>query len=366
MPHWIETPEALAAFFVNKPARVGLDTEFVRERTFWPQLALVQLAVGDDTLLVDPLRPGMTQALAGVLADADILKVMHSASEDVVALKYACGVVPQPLFDTQIAAALAGVGGGMGYQKLVEQLTGVTLPKGETRSDWLRRPLSSAQLTYAADDVAYLFALHDQLQQRLQAVGRLDWLREDSQRLLENSQQDEGERWPHLAIRSAQFLDAPAQHRLLRLLRWRDVQARRSDKPRSWILDNELAVSLARNPPPDRAALMRWLDGQPKSPRKLGDVLWQALDTPLDDETQAPLARAATDRDKSQLKKLQDAVATRTQELGLPEGVLASRRTLEALLEFRRDTPEGWPSGLSGWRRAELEAQLAPVLDAAD
>lgn len=366
MPHWIETPDALAAFFTTQPARVGLDTEFVRERTFWPQLALVQLAVGDDVLLVDPLRPGMTQALAAILSNPDILKVMHSASEDVVALKYACGAVPQPLFDTQIAAALAGVGGGMGYQKLVEQITGVTLPKGETRSDWLRRPLSAAQLTYAADDVSYLFTLHDALVDKLQTTGRMDWLREDSQRLLENSQQDEGERWPHLAIRSAQFLDPEAQRRLLRLLRWRDVQARVSDKPRSWILDNEMAVHLARNPPGERAELLRWLDSQPKAPRKLADAVWNALATPLDDEASAPLARAASDRDKSLLKKLQDAVAVRTSELGLPEGVLASRRALEGLLEFQRDAPGGWPAGLSGWRRNELEARLTPVLSGAD
>lgn len=358
MPHWIETPDALAAFFHAAPARIGLDTEFVRERTFWPQLALVQMAVGDEILLVDPLRPGMPGALAAILADARILKVMHSASEDLVALKYTCGVAPQPLFDTQIAAALAGVAAGIGYQKLVEQITGAALPKGETRSDWLRRPLSESQLKYAADDVHYLFALHDTLAARLHEHGRSEWLAEDSRRLLENSTQDEGERWPHLAMRSAQFLDPPAQRRLLRLLRWRDGQARHSDKPRSWILDNEMAVSLARNPPADRAALLRWLDAQPKSPRKLADALWTALDTPLDDEAQAPLARSTPDSDKAVLKRLQDAVARRSGEIGLPDGVLASRRYLEALVESGQ-----WPAALSGWRRGELEPVLAPLLD---
>lgn len=358
MPHWIETPDALAAFFTERAARIGLDTEFVRERTFWPQLALVQMAVGDRILLIDPRLPGMPEALAVILADTGILKVMHSASEDLVALKYHCGVAPQPLFDTQIAAALAGLAAGIGYQKLVEQITGVVLAKGETRSDWLRRPLSDSQLKYAADDVEYLFALHDDLSARLREGGRLQWLAEDGQRLLENSSQDEGERWPHLSMRSAQFLEPPAQRRLLRLLRWRDVQARRSDKPRSWILDNEMAVSLARTPPADRAALLRWLDAQPKSPRKLADALWTALETPLDDEAQAPLARAAADGDKAVLKRLQDAVARRSGEIGLPDGVLASRRHLEALVESGQ-----WPAALSGWRRGELEPLLAPLLD---
>ena len=122
----------------------------------------------------------------------------------------------------------------MGYQKLVAEITGVALAKGETRSDWMRRPLSESQLQYAADDVEHLFALHDAIDAKLQALGRQQWLHDDGERLLASVANDE-DRWPHLAMRSAQFLDAPAQRRLLRLLRWRDVQARSSDRPRSWI-----------------------------------------------------------------------------------------------------------------------------------
>ena len=157
MAIWITTPAELDPYFQQRPARIGLDTEFIRERTFWPQLALVQMAVGQDILLIDPLIPGMTEALAPWLADESIVKVMHSASEDLVAFKWACGVLPRPLFDTQIGASLAGIGGGMGYQKLVAEITGVALAKGETRSDWMRRPLSDSQLQYAADDVEHLF-----------------------------------------------------------------------------------------------------------------------------------------------------------------------------------------------------------------
>ncbi|MBA3930076.1 MAG: ribonuclease D [Xanthomonas sp.] len=359
MPHWIDTPAALDAQLQRRPARIGLDTEFVRERTFWPQLALVQIAIDDDVLLVDPLVPGMTDALRPWLLDTSITKVMHSASEDLVAFKFACDALPSPLFDTQIAAAIAGVASGMGYQKLVERITGVALPKGETRSDWLRRPLSDAQLHYAADDVRYLFAVHDALRADLIATGRLAWLEEDCARFVDSAAQDDGERWPHQSMRSAQFLDAPAQQRLVQLLRWRDVQARSSDKPRSWILDNELAVALARTPPADKTALLRLFDTQPKAPRKLADAIWQALTTPLDDAADMPVARAASDADKTQLKRLQDAVSARSAELGLPDGVLASRRYLEALQESGE-----WPAALSGWRRGELEPVLAPILGA--
>ncbi len=356
---WITDPAALQSRFATPPVRIGLDTEFIRERTYWPQLALVQIAIGDDILLIDPLAHGMAQALAPILSDTAIVKVMHSASEDLVAFKHACGVVPKPLFDTQQAAALAGVASGVGYQKLVEQVTGVVLPKGETRSDWLRRPLSPAQLEYAADDVRHLFELHDFLDAELARLGRREWLTEDAQRTVANAENEAPDRWPHVSMRSAQFLDRDAQVRLVRLLRWRDVYARDNDRPRSWILDNELAVALARRPPIDRAGLQRELDAHPKAPRKLGDAVWRALETPLADEADLPDASAAETRDKQRLRKLQDAVAARSAALGLPDGVLASRRWLEALLDRGE-----WPDALSGWRRAALEPDLAPLLAA--
>jgi ribonuclease D len=353
---WIATPTDLHARFDTKPPRIGLDTEFIRERTWWPQLALVQIALDDAVLLVDPLAPGIADALAPILVDPAILKVMHSASEDLVAFKHACGVLPEPLFDTQVAAALSGVAAGVGYQKLVQESLGVPLGKGETRSDWLRRPLSPAQLDYAADDVRHLFALHDALRGGLEALGRLDWCAEDCARMLANARADELERWPHLGLRAAQYLDAEGQRRLLRLLRWRDAYARDSDRPRTWILDNELATSLARDPPIDLAGLQRQLDAHPKASRRLADALWNALDTPLDDEDDAPAPRS-DDRDKRALRRLQDAVASRSAELDLPDGVLASRRWLQALLDG-----DDWPGMLGGWRRAQLEPVLAPML----
>lgn len=360
MSIWIATPDELSQRIASPPARVGLDTEFIRERTYWPQLALVQIAIGDDILLVDPLVPGMPAALTPLLVDTSVLKIMHSASEDLVAFQRACGVVPQPLFDTQIAAALCGIAAGIGYQRLVQDLLGVALEKGETRSDWLRRPLSPSQLEYAADDVRHLFALHDQLDARLGELDRREWLAEDGARLVSGNAAEASERWPHLALRTAQFLDADAQKRLLRLLRWRERQARDSDRPRSWILDNELAILLARSPPADADALQSLLDAHPKAPRKLSRALWQALNEPVAEEDSMPLASLDNDRDKKLLKRLQEAVSARSVELALPDGVLASRRYLEALL----DSGE-WPETLSGWRKAELESVLTLLLPAA-
>jgi ribonuclease D len=360
VPHWITDPAPLDALLssltASAPASIGLDTEFVRERTYWPQLALVQIAAGEEILLVDPLQPGIAEALARLLSDTRILKIMHSASEDLVALKYFCGALPQPLFDTQVAAALCGVGAGLGYQRLLQDLLGISVDKGETRSDWLRRPLSPSQLHYAADDVRHLDALHRTLSERLEAQQRTGWLEEDCNRMLTNAAHDDGDPWPHLAMRSAQFLDRDGQIRLLRLLRWRENHARAQDRPRSWILDNELAQALARTPPRDLRALQHLFDGQPKAPRKLATQIFDALHTALADEHDLPLARG-DDRDRQTYKRLQQAVAACSEELGLPDGVLASRRWIEALQDG-----QDWPGALSGWRRAQLEARLAPLL----
>ena len=358
---WIADPAELTAAMAHRPSRIGLDTEFIRERTYWPVLALVQVETGKEILLVDPTEAGIPEALAGILADPGILKVMHSASEDLVAFKCSCGVLPTPLFDTQVAATLAGIGGGMGYQKLVEHVTGVQLAKGETRSDWLRRPLSPAQLDYAADDVRHLFAIHERVDDRLQELGRLPWLAADCARMLATAGDEAGDRWPHLALRGAQYLDPAGQARMLRLLRWREAQARSSNRPRSWILDNELATALARTPPADPQALQDLLDSTPKAPRSLGRALWDALQAPLADEDAMPLARAE-DLDKKRLRELQDATSARAAELGLPDGVLASRRSLQALMGSAIDGKLAWPAALQGWRRAELEPVLAPLL----
>ena len=352
---WVAEPAALLARFETPPPRIGLDTEFIRERTWWPHLALAQVAVRDEILLLDMQAPGMADALRGILLDAGIVKVMHSASEDLIAFHHACGAVPEPLFDTQVAAALAGLAAGAGYQRLVADVTGVALGKGETRSDWSRRPLSDAQLAYAADDVRHLFELHDHLQAKLDVLGRLDWLREDCARMVANARDQDLERWPHLPIRAAQYLDGDGQRRLLRLLRWRDAWAREHDRPRSWVLDNDLAAAIARANPADAGALKQLLDAHPKAPRKLGPELWAALDTPLDDEADSPPVRTE-ERDKAAVRRLQDAVAARSAELGLPDGVLASRRRLESLLD------DGDWSVLGGWRRELLEPTLAPLL----
>jgi len=360
MACWIDQPSELKQRYQQRAPdlhQIGLDTEFIHESTYWPQLALVQMAVGDEIWLVDPLVPGMNQALRLWLDDAHIVKIMHSASQDMMVFKHSCDAVPQPLFDTQIGASLAGMGSGS-YQKLVTELANVELPKNQTRSNWLRRPLSAAQLDYAADDVRYLFVLANAISARLQDLDRTAWFEEDIQRLLvAHKDNDHAERWVHLHHRAAQGMDIAAQMRLLRLLRWREENAQQRNLPRNWIIDNQLVAILARTPPTNEAALKRLLSASRKAPRRLAHTLWQALNTPLADETHALHLLPYMELNKPALRRMQEAVAQRSAELGLPDGVLASRKWLVELLQSGQ-----WPQALIGWRKTQLEPLLRPFL----
>ena len=222
-----------------------------------------------------------------------------------------------------------------------------------------QRPLSESQLRYAADDVLHLHAMHDLLEPKLRELGRLEWLEADTERAVRNARNEADDPMPHLAIRSAQSLDGPGQARLRRLLRWRDAEARRTDRPKAWVLDNELAVQLSRRPFEDMHRFNAVLDANPKSPRKSRRELWDLLAAPLsEEEKQLPLNRAGESADRQRLRRLQDAVAATAGTLDLPEGLLCPRKHLEALVEGR-----GWPDALAGWRRSLLDPVLTPLLE---
>src|SRR5579883_1505192 len=178
---WIdqhEDVERLAAALETHGA-VGVDTEFLRERTFFPKLCVLQIAAGGRIWCVDALHSRTLEPLARVLTDARSRKLIHSARQDLEAFHVATGQLVAPVFDTQIAAGCIGLKPQIGYAELVRTLLDVQLPKGQTRTDWSRRPLTGAQLAYAADDVRYLEAVSEQLLERLERLGRTAWALED-------------------------------------------------------------------------------------------------------------------------------------------------------------------------------------------
>lgn len=350
---WIDSAAALDAWIGRHSAAkvVALDTEFMRTNTFAPVLALVQAKIGDEVALVDSPQLGGHAALAACLSDPAHLCVMHSASEDLEALAGVLPAGPARLFDTQIAAAMAGLGFGLSYQKLVAHLFGVELPKSETRSDWLQRPLSAAQLDYAAQDVVWLPQIQARLADSLESLGRAEWLAEDCRRMVDRVRRADPDPQPQRAFRSAS--DWPRENQILlrRLLLWRESAARRYDKPRSWLLDDASALSLAERPPGNGNELFERTRGlRALRSAQRAEVLDLLLAPPDEnDANTAPVPPPFTNSEKRALAAMKEAVAAVAQKLDLPEGLLCPRRHLETLL-----TDRAWPAALEGWRKSLL------------
>jgi ribonuclease D len=357
-PNWIDRSGMLP-----EPAGhglLGLDTEFMRRDTFFPKLALVQAARGDACWLIDPLAydagPDLRELLAGRLC------VMHSAGEDMEALAPLLGDTPPQLFDTQIAAAMCGMGPGLSYQKLVANVLGIDIPKDETRSDWLQRPLTASQIDYAAQDVAHLAALHDRLAAELDRRGRTAWHAEDCARLAQRAWPGpaQPEPQPQTGFRNAADWPEAARARLKRVLLWRDATARKLDKPRPWVLDDAHAAALAQQPPVDAQELFERVRGQRvlRGPQRaeLLEVL-KASATAQELSTLAPIPAPPRGEARRVVDAMRGVVQSIAAKLELPAGLLCPRRLIE---EFA--VTGTWPDGLRGWRAGVLQADLVPLL----
>lgn len=358
---WIDQPEALQSWLATLPAdaAVGLDTEFMRRNTFYPQLALLQLGWNGRHALVDPLAFPIGDALQPLLGAGAAVTVMHSASEDLEALAPLLPAGPRVLFDTQIAAAFVGMGLGISYRAIVAELAGVELDKGETRSDWLQRPLTPSQCSYATLDVVYLKTIHEQLAERLQQRDRSAWHAEDCERLKHRVHR-EGDPQPQRALRAAADWAPTEQARLRRLLLWRERCARRLDVPRPWLLDDTLALSLAQQPPTGLAELEQRGRGQralrSAQRSELFDLLAPAVTTDEIDAT-ASIPGHPQGAAKQSLGAMKQSVDTLATELDLPPGLLCPRKVLEEYVV----TAE-WPEFLDGWRRELLHPRLVGLL----
>lgn len=355
---WIDHGNTLPPTHSREP--VGLDTEFMRRDTFFPKLALVQAAHAGEHWLIDPLAYDAGADLRVLVAGRPC--VMHSASEDLEALAPLLGSMAFDLFDTQIAAALCGMGPGLSYQKLVAALLGIDIPKDETRSDWLQRPLTPSQLDYAEQDVAHLAVLHDKLAAELQRRGRSAWHAEDCARMVQRAQRNQVEPDPQPQRGFASAADWPpvAQARLQRVLQWRDETARKLDRPRPWILDDAHALALSQQPPQTPHELFGRVQGQRALRGAQRNELFALLQTPVtpaDVAGLAPIPPAPKGESKHAVDAMRSVVQTTAAQLDLPAGLLCPRRLIEELAVTRQ-----WPAGLEGWRRSLLEGDLAPLV----
>jgi ribonuclease D len=356
---WIADKETFSHWTDRVAAKsIGLDTEFMRRDTFHPKLALIQIASAGECALVDPTNFDAGADMRRLAQER--MWIMHSASEDMEALAPLLDGTSLRLFDTQIAAALCGLGFGLSYRNLVAALLGVEIPKDETRSDWLRRPLSAAQIDYAEQDVAHLHELHALLEARLAQRGRLAWHAEDCARLTLRLRRGDPDPQPQRAFRNAAAWPRARQALLRRVLRWREDTARALDKPRPWLLDDASALSLASSPPASSNELFERTRGLRalRSPQRaeLLDLLRAPVDEAELAET-APILAAPSGAAKSAVNAMKEVVDAVALKLDVPSGLLCARRLLEEYAVTRT-----WPEGLAGWRRNVLEPELAPLL----
>ena len=368
----IDRPDQLAAAVARWQAApsVAIDTEFVRERTFRARLGLVQVAVAGEVALVDAVRINDLSPLGTILGGAGSRKILHSCSEDLPVLRRATGVSLGPLFDTQIAAAFAGLGPSLSYAALILALFGVQLDTDETRTDWLRRPLSPEQLRYAADDVEYLPEAAAELERRLVTLGRLEWALEDSATLAASDTDGPA---PSDAWRRVKGLDRcppPVQAVARGLAAWREREAARLDVARPFLLRDETLIALARRDSVSLQEIVRLPGYDPRRHASHASRWLEALAAArLEVETGAasvePPVPSAADLDRRLV--IEDAfsalVARRAGELSLAPELLLSRRQRDRALD-------AWggrgslAAALGGFRGALLGAELdalAPV-----
>ena len=351
---------AAAARRLAAAPRLALDTEFLRERTYYAELALLQVADDDDVTLIDPLAGLERTTLAALLQVPGQIKVLHAARQDVEVLLPITGTPLGPIIDTQLAAALTGHPPQIGYGELVARELGHVLEKGQARTDWTHRPLSPAQLTYAADDVRWLLPLAARLEARLAELGRLGWLLEDAALLSEPALY---ELKPHDAwqrFKGIESLPPAEQARLRALAAWREVRAVRRNLPRGWVLADDAARAVARAAPASLAALKALGVLPGAAADKLGAEILAALANAAagggEELVQRPDARPNAE-EREHARRLGEALRGVATGLGLAPEVIATQRDLRRIA--RGETVS---AVLRGWRLAELGPALAAEL----
>ncbi|EIK98232.1 ribonuclease D [Pseudomonas sp. M47T1] len=368
--HWIRDDESLARHCAEwqRLPYVALDTEFMRVDTFYPIAGLIQIGDGACAWLIDPLSIKQWQPLARLLEDPGVIKVVHACSEDLEVLVRLTGSLPAPLFDTQLAAAYLNLGFSMGYSRLVQAVLDIELPKGETRSDWLQRPLSDTQISYAAEDAVHLAEVYEKLRPQL-SDERYTWVLEDGAELVAQLRREVD---PYELYRDAKLAWKLSRQQLgvLReLCAWREREARARDLPRNRIVREHSLWPLARTQPDNLAALAKIEDMHPRTVRQDGELLlnlikdagsiapeqWpQALPEPLPIEASGIL---------KQLRAIGQAEGER---LGIAPEVMLRKKTLEALLKSGYPNgPYQLPDTLRGWRRELMGPALLQALASA-
>jgi ribonuclease D len=345
---------ALAAFCERQKGAdyIAIDTEFMRERTYWPILCLVQVAGPDEAVAIDALAPGIDlKPLLDLMADPATLKLFHAARQDLEIFFHLSGAVPEPLFDTQVAAMVCGFGDSVSYETLVRKLAGAQLDKASRFTDWSHRPLTERQIKYALEDVTHLRTVYERMQQRLTTNGRASWFSEEMAALADAAlyRTEPAEAWHRFRLRGR------ADSRFLAVLRalaaWREAAAQQRDLPRGRILRDEALIEIASHAPQRVEALARTRGlakgiAEGRMGKEILDAVAQGLADP--DPPPAVAQKAQNPPGLGPLVELlRVLLKQRCEDFEVAQKLVASADDLEAIAaDDKAEVP-----ALHGWRR---------------
>ncbi len=341
---------------------IALDTEFLREKTYFPKFCLLQVATPDWVACVDPLAIDDLDRLFDAIYQPNIIKVLHSCRQDLEIFYQLTGKVPGPIFDTQIAAPLLGFQENPGYAMLVSSFLNINLSKAQTRTDWSARPLSAEQIQYAADDVIYLCEIYQKIGDQLSELGRLDWLKNDFKQLYEAELYKISPENAWLKIRGKNKLTGKQLSIIQSLAEWRESTAQNIDRPRNWLIRDDMLIELAKLQPVNLPDLAKVHHINERFVARYGKIVCQLINEarqrqpkPLYEKGRPP---KKTQQQEAILDVLTAVVRIRADENSLNPIVLATRKDLEKLLLNEDDV-----SVLRGWRYEMVGEELKGLLD---
>jgi ribonuclease D len=331
---------------------VTVDTEFMRETTYWPRLCVIQMAGSDETAIVDAMAPNLDlEPFFKLMANERVMKVFHAARQDIEIIFHRGGLIPHPVFDTQVAAMVCGFGESVSYDQLVHRLTGARIDKSSRFTDWARRPLSERQIEYALADVTHLRHVYEALASRLEAQGRAEWVGEEMDVLTSPAtyRLEPADAWKRLKLR----VRKPAELAVLQeLAAWREREAQARDVPRSRVIKDDAIYEIASQQPTSPTALgqLRTIPRGFERSRAAEEILGavrRALSIPKDELPRVPKHRPASNGNGAAVDLLKVLLKMISESHGVASKIIATVDDLEAIAgDDGADVP-----ALHGWRR---------------
>lgn len=366
---WIDSDEKLedCAKLWHEKKLIALDTEFMRSRTYYPIAGLIQLNDGDSNYLIDPLKINDYFPLIDVFDQEHTYFALHSCSEDLEVFTQEIGCVPKNIFDTQIACAMTGSAFSLGYGNAAKEILGIELPKGETRSDWLQRPLSNSQIFYAALDVDYLYELATILIKKLNDNNRFEWVIEDGNEILRNYKRLQDPEQSYTRVKSAWKLKPRQLAVLMSLSKWREHAAQARDVPRNNIVKESALLDLSFRCPTHIRQLREITGISERMIKKSGERIIELIEEVLalpDSELPEALPKPISKSEQLLLRALKDKSQELANSLNIAPEILLKKKDFESIIRNVGVADQELRTfALSGWRHELLEDSIKDVVD---